>query len=270
MLMLFKLLVVIGFVVYKYRGDLSKLKADYQKALDTAVTLAQVNPTSPCTRRAAMESEFGTPWDTWNPDAYPDLEFDRPATTFGHLRRYFGPMDMEVAGDKVLIYDMQLGNNFELSDGTKFPFQTVISIKPPELHLPPFVLRPKSICSDGALQDRLIQTGTLLDKIFTVESLAPHRVEALFQSELGNRVLIPFLIAHPWIVQWTGKCLNVYEFNRLIEPERLAEVALEVSELFELLKSGPAVIDQGINDLIQETINRTNTHSEIGLKRHVR
>ena len=153
---------------------------------------------------------------------------------------------------------------------SKFPFQTVISIKPPELQLPPFVLRPKSVWSDGALHGRLIQTGTLLDTIFTVESLAPHRVKALFQSELGNSVLIPFLIAHRWIVQWTGKCLNVYEFDRLIQPERLAEAALEVSEFFELLKSGPAAIDQGINDLIQETINRTNTNSEIGLKRYAR
>ena len=73
-LMLFKLLVVIGFAVYKYRGDLSKLKADCQKALDTAVTVAQVSPTSPSTRRAAMEpslerrGSLGIPMPvpTWN------------------------------------------------------------------------------------------------------------------------------------------------------------------------------------------------------------
>lgn len=262
-------LVLIALAIHKFGGDLSNFKDAYKTALETAATLAQVNPTSPNARRAKMEAAFGTPWATWNPEASPDAKFNRPATKNNFLRRYFGPMEMEVAGDQVLIYDMQLGNVDFTHDDELSLFQTVISIKPPELRLPPFVLRPKCIFSDGYLEGNLIQTNTALDTQFTLETLTPHRVRALFQSELGNEVLIPLLNDRKWTVQWTGKWLIVYEMNRLIDPERLAEAALEVSEFFELLKSGPAAVDQGINDLIQQTIQHTNDNSAIGLKRPV-
>ena len=268
-------LIVIAISLYWFadhllQGDLSNSKDGGGKFLETLEwslsRLTGVNQTSSKTRRAEMESAFGTPWPAWNPETSPDTEFDRPARRIDYLQRFFGPMDMEVAGDQVLIYDMQLGHA-EIPDNAPSIFQTVISIKPPELRLPPFVLLPKLVLPSVLFRGKTILTETALDKRYTLESTASHRAKALFQSELGNSVLIPFLNEHKWIVQWTGKCLIVYELNRLIAPESIAEAALEVSEFFELLKSGPAVIDQGINDLIQETINQTNTTSEIGLKR---
>ena len=259
-------LVFIALVVHRFQGELSTIKDAYQTAVETANNLTQVNPISPSARRAAMESAFDIPWVTWNPEANPNAEFDRPETPSNYFRRYFGPMDMEVAGDQVLIYDMQLAHTVILED-TQALFQTVISIKPPGLRLPPFALRPKYIFPEVALSSKLIQTDTALDTQYELESLTPHRAKALFQSELGNKVLIPFLNNHQWNVQWTGTCLIVYQWNQLIDPDRLPEAALEVSEFFELLKSGPAVIDQGINDLIRETAQRTNSNSGIGLKR---
>lgn len=260
----FLFIILIALVAHKLQGQLSTRQAAFKKMLETAAALPDGNQISPGARSALMESVFGTPWLTWNPEATPEVDFARPASRSNCLVSYYGPMDMEVAGDQVLIYDMQLGHAIAVQQAQPL-FQTVISIKPPELRLPPFLLRPKYFFDGEFFNGKSVVTDTALDMNYKLESLTPHRAKALFQSELGTEVLIPFLNDHQWTVQWTGKCLIVYEMNRLIDAEKLAEAALEVSEFFELLKSGPAAIDKGIHNLIQETAQRANTNSKIGL-----
>jgi len=234
------------FVAHKMKiVDILKNELPSLEELKEMFSLApQGGQTSPAIRSLKMEAEFGAPWDQWDPQAIENLVFDHPTLRTPNTRRYFGPMDMEVAGDQILIYDLELGHHDGV-DVTGKIFQTVISIKPPELRLPPFIIRPKSILNGEFLtREVAIKSDSPLDDRFALETLIPHRTKALFQSELGTEVLIPFLNDYNWTVQWTGKSLIVYEVNRLIDPERLHEVALEVSDFFELLKSGPAVIDQ--------------------------
>ena len=157
-------------------------------------------------------------------------------------------MDMEVGDDQVMIYDMWLGH-LDISLEHCDLFQTVISLKPPELRLPPFILRPKL---DGYLKDfstaTTVDTNTALDLLFSLESLNAHRVKALFQSELGTVVLVPFLVDQKWTVEWNGDRLIIYELNRLIDPRQIAEVAFEATEFFELLKSGSDAVDHMMNE----------------------
>ena len=221
------------------------------KLLSNVHTLPRGGLTSPDHRCHLMSEELGSPWKEWDP-AKEESNFIQPTIRFQFVRRYFGPLDMEVAGDRVLIYDLQIGGLLE--DEKRSMFQTVISLKPPELELPPFILRPRMVMSHEFLTGQSISTGTVLDTEFDIETLAPHRVKALFQSELGSQVLIPFLMDHRWTVEWTGNQLIVYELNRLIAPQQLAEVALEASEFFELLKSGPEAVDRTMKAFIDSAM----------------
>ena len=227
---------------------------EVKKLLFEAQTLEFNQLTHPHHRCEDMERELGTPWLEWDPANAEASDFAPPTVPIHFVRRYFGPMDMEVGGDQVLIYDMLTGL---LSDPANHGnlFQTVISFKPPELlRLPPFILRPHvGFMSQFSTGDP-IKTDTSLDTTFNVESFAPHRVRALFQSELGTEVLIPFLMDHKWTVEWDGKQLIVYQLNHLIAPSRIAEVALEATELFECLKSGPDVVDRMMRQFIDSAV----------------
>ena len=261
---MFKLIFVafILFVVHKLwtHDVLSKL----MEAVEEFSNIPQAKEISPAIRSRDMESEFGKPWRLWDPQAVENSEFDHPTLRTPQTRRYFGPMDMEVAGDQVLIYDLLMG----YVDFKGLPFQTVIAIKPPELRLPPFIVRPKGINSESFTREGvvIVKSDSDLDTRFTLETLLPLRTKALFQSTLGTDVLIPFLNERDWTLQWTGKSLIVYKWNHLIDPARLAETALEVSEFFELLKSGQEVIDQEMQELIRETARKQTKFSSIGLK----
>lgn len=247
-------LLIFGFIVVFAQKIVSEWPA-ISEVLEQTQILRRGGMTSPNLRTVRMEDELGRRWGPWDPESDPDMEFDRPTLRSYSLRRYFGPMDMDIAGDQVLIYDMLLGSVFTIDDPNQLSeqiFQTVISIKPPELRLPPFILRPMNVFEEQFSTVKTVKTDTALDVLFTMETLAPHRVKALFQSDFGSSVLVPFLTDHRWTVEWTGDCLIVYEFNRLIEPGQLAEVALEVSEFFELLKSGPEVIDRGMKEFIRQ------------------
>ena len=200
-----------------------------------------------------MGREFGEPWLVWEPESDESSGFVPPTVPINFVRRYFGPMDMEVASDQVLIYDMLICLLQNPSDHGNF-FQTVISLKPPELRLPPFILRPHFGFGSQCSTSNLIETNTSLDGIFDVESFAPHRVRALFQSELGTEVLIPFIMDHKWTIEWNGDRLIIYELNRLITPQQLAEAALEASEFFECLKSGPDVVDRMMKQFIDSAV----------------
>ena len=92
-------------------------------------------------------------------------------------------MDMEVGEDQIVIYDLELGQFDLVTERAKF-FQTVISIKPPELRLPPFIIRPKGILFYGEplAYEQVIKSDALLDAGFYLESLTPHRTKALFES----------------------------------------------------------------------------------------
>jgi len=253
------IIIQLGFIIYLCVGIFitahhlaQKLKGNcgsWKEIGDVFFPPRQDERRSPAVRSRQIEAEFGRPWDLWDPHADENFKFDHPTLSTLQARRYFGPMDMEVAGDQVLIYDLELGHVDlgGLGEITGNIFQTVIAIKPPELRLPPFIIHRK---------------GTTL----ALDTLTPHRTKALFESELGTEVLIPFLKDRDWTVQWTGKCLIVYELGQLIEPERLAESALEVSEFFELLKSGPEVIEREFKALIRETAKKQTTRSSIGLK----
>lgn len=223
-------------------------------------TFSEGGGTSVETRSVDMEIEFHVPWGQWDPHAIENLVFDPPKLRTPWARRYFGPMDMEVGEDQIVIYDLELGQFDLVTERAKF-FQTVISIKPPELRLPPFIIRPKGILFYGEplAYEQVIKSDALLDAGFYLESLTPHRTKALFESTFGTEVLIPFLNDRQWTVQWTGNSLIVYQWNHLIDPERLHEVALEVSEFFELLKSAPEVIDRIMKEFIQETAQQTKS-----------
>ena len=255
--------VFFALVIYKLKSRLPS----WEGFRDEVASFTKVGAdTSHVTRSIDMEAEFKVPWRQWDPQAIENCVFDPPTLRTPSTRRYFGPMDMEVAGDQISIYDMELGHVEGIHVTGKI-FQTVISIKPPELRLPPFIVRPKSIKNGEAFsRERVIKSGSLLDVRFSLETLIPHRTKALFQSAYGTEVLIPFLNDRKWTAQWTGNSLIVYQWNRLIDPEHLHEVALEVSEFFELLKSGPEVIDRKMEELIQQTAQRTNSNSAIGLK----
>ena len=186
-------------------------------------------------------------WFRWDPELDEELEFDRPTLQQSPERTYFGPMDMEVAGDQVLIYDLLL--NSRVGKKTVEPsFHTVVAIKPPKLSLAPFVLRPQRAFSQYVRNAAVVKTETALDNLYDLETLAPFSLKALFQSELGYEVLIPFLNEHRWTVEWTGDWLIVYEMNYLIPPKYLAQVALEVSEFFEILKSGSSAVGGKIKE----------------------
>ena len=204
-------------------------------------------------RSENMGREFGEPWLAWDPERDELSGFVPPSVPIQFVRRYFGPMDMEVAGDQVLIYDMFVGLLSDPSKHSNF-FQTVISLKPPELRLPPFILRPHVRFGSQLSTSDSIKTDTSLDTIFDVESFVPHRVRALFQSELGTEVLIPFLVDHKWTIEWNGDRLIIYELNCLIPPQQIAEVALEATELFECLKSGPDVVDRMMKQFIDSAV----------------
>ena len=96
-------------------------------------------------------------------------------------------MDIDIAGDRVLIYDMKICS--PLGPGNPQLFETVITIKPPSLDLPQFTLRPKNILGLLLTSNNRFKTETALDILFEVETITPHRVRALFQSELGATVL---------------------------------------------------------------------------------
>lgn len=200
-------------------------------------------------RAFAMEREFEKPWNEFYPEQDQN-DFVFPSIYGRSERRYFGPMDMNVAGDHVLIYDMW----HETRNHSEAPpiSQTVISIKPPELNLPQFKIRPKLIYG-VQVPSTNIKTDTALDVQFAVETMTPHRTKAIFQSELGAEVLIPFLIENKWTLEWTDDRFIVYEANKLIEPSRIAEFALEVSEFFDLLKSAPDAIDHAMREMIESS-----------------
>ena len=268
-LILFKLIFVgssivfFSFIVYTLRDQLPS----WEQFKEEIASFTKVgDDTSHSTRSIDMESQFKVPWEQWDPQAIENSVFDHPTLRPPETRRYFGPMEMEVAGDQILIYDMELGHVEGIHVTGKI-FQTVISIKPPELRLPPFIVRPKSIFNGEAFsRESVIKSDSPLDVRFSLETTTPHRTKALFQSAYGTEVLIPFLNERDWIVQWNERSLIVYQWNHLIDPERLHEVALEVSEFFELLKAGPEVIDRKMEELIQQTAQRTNSNSAIGLK----
>ena len=251
--------------VYELRDDFpfwKEMKEKLESFCAHQRTMSQRIGTSDETRSIDMEIDFNVPWGQWAPQAIENYAFDQPTFQTPYVRRYFGPMEMEVAGDQILIYDLELGHVEGVSAREKV-FHTVISIAPPELRLPPFMIRPKGIFKGEALLslEQFINSDSPLDVQFHLETLAHHRTKALFQSELGTEVLIPFLNDRKWTVQWTGNSLIVYQWNHLIDPERLHEVALEVSEFFEVLKLGPEVIDRKMEELIQETSQRANTNS---------
>ena len=200
-----------------------------------------------------MGREFGTPWLAWETENVELSGFVPPTIPIQFVRQYFGPMDMEVGGDQVLIYDMLTGLLGDNANQGNF-FQTVISFKPPELRLPPFILRPNVGLMRQFSTSDSIKTDTSLDTMFHVESFAPHRVKALFQSELGTEVLIPFLMDRKWTVEWDENQLIVYQLNHLIAPPQIAEVALEATELFECLKSGPDVVDRMMKQFIDSAV----------------
>ena len=219
---------------------IKKAIGEAQLAIGEAQLLPRGGRTLPHERSQEMHHELGVSWFRWDPELDAELEFDRPTLRQSPERTYFGPMDMEVAGDQVLIYDLLLTSR--VGKKTVEPsFHTVVAIKPPKLSLAPFVLRPHSILSQYQTA-AVVKTETALDTLYDLETLAPFSLKALFQSELGNEVLIPFLNEHRWTVEWTGDWLIVYELNYLIPPKYLAEVALEVSEFFEILKSGPSAV----------------------------
>ena len=243
-------LLFIGLVVLLVRHGL-KHKELIELALATTVGIDMDQLMSPIDRCNQMQQELGIPWGYWEPEKDEESNFTRPRIHASLLPRYLGPLNMEVAGDQVQVYDMQ----FTDAELFKQPrdmqvFQTVISIKPPELNLPSFVVRPKKFFSDHLTLGRPFETGTALDTLFEVESLTPMRVKALFQSEYGTRVLVPFILDHNWTIEWNGKCFITYEVTRLCPPALLAEVALEVSVFFDLLKSGTEVIDEEMKRFI--------------------
>ena len=251
------------FVLFFVVRSILQQAPEVNKALNEGLEFSLDGLAAPHERCDEMTRVLGVPWSSWDPGNW-EPENDE-ASSFAHptLRsqlhnRFFGPMDMEVAGDQVLIYDMQVGmlHDTQKFQNTQF-FQTVISIKPPELGLPPFIVRPKTVFQNEFSTNRQAKTDTALDVLFDVETLTPHRVKALFQSELGTEILVPFLMDHKWTVEWTGDQLIVYELNHLIAPNQLAEVALEASEFFELLKSGPDVVDRMMKSFIELAIAKS-------------
>ena len=201
-----------------------------------------------------MKVAFDKPWEEWHPEDDHESDFVAPTSSGTFERRYYGPMDMDIAGDRVLIYDMKICS--PLGPGNPQLFETVITLKPPSLDLPQFTLRPKDILGLLLTGNNRFKTETALDTLFEVETMTPHRVRTLFQSELGANVLIPFLNEQKWTIEWTGDRLIVYELNQLIVPDRIADVALEVSEFFDLLKSGPQAVDTVMQELFQTTSTR--------------
>ena len=229
-------------------------KAPEIKELMSQVEMLKLDQQIPIRHRCEnMGREFGEPWLAWKPESDESLDFVPPTVPINFVRRYFGPMDMEVAGDQVLIYDMLISLLHDPSDHGNH-FQTVISLKPPELRLPPFTLRPNVGFGSLYSTSDSIETATSLDAIFDVESFAPHRVRALFQSELGTEVLIPFLTDRKWTIEWNRDRLIIYELNHVIAPQQLAEAALEASEFFECLKSGPDVVDRMMKQFIDSAV----------------
>ena len=217
---------------------------EIRKLIQLAETMPRDGMKPPVDRCNEMKQELDITWEAWEPQNDEESNFVPPKLRTHFKTQFFGPMVMEVGGDQVMIYDMWL-DYLNISLENCRLFQTVISLKPPELRLPPFILRPKlGGYIDDLSTSTTVKTNTALDLLFSLESLTPHRVKALFQSELGTEVLVPFLVDQKWTVEWNGDRLIIYELNRLIDPRQIAEVALEATEFFELLKSGPEVIDQ--------------------------
>ena len=247
-------LIFIVFVALFIRSSMEQTP-EIIKVLKDAHTLPRGGNTSPHLRCNQMGQELGVVWQAWAPQAEEGSNFVPPTCRLYFERQYFGPMDMEVAGDQVLIYDMLLSMSLH-SHKNPPRFQTVISFKPPELRLPTFIVRPRIGYSREDLTSTPIKTDTALDMAFDVESFTPHRVKALFQSELGSDVLIPFLVDRKWTVEWNGDRLIIYEPNRLIAPQQIAEAALEASEFFECLKSGPEVVDRMMKTFFETAISK--------------
>ncbi|MDB2685690.1 hypothetical protein N9Y42_00580 [Mariniblastus sp.] len=246
------LIFFIGFLILMARHAI-KQAPEAMKLLNEAQNMSFNGPALSQRRSSEMEQELGLPWKDWNPEIDETSNFVPPSVAIQYLRRYFGPLIMEVAGDQVLIYDMTLGLLSSPPEQGQI-YQTVISLKPPELRLPPFILRPRIGIASHLSTAEAIKTGTTLDTVYNVESFAPHRVRALFQSKLGTEVLIPFLMDHKWTVEWSDDRLTVYERGKLIAPHRIAEVALAASEFFDLLKSGPDAVDREMKKFIDSAV----------------
>ena len=249
------ILVIVAFVVrHAFMNDSSLSELLKILLNEPTGSLPAVHHKQSSTSRSMSMAHFlEANWDEFFPDTE-DTDFVFP-TIFGRMNtRFFGPMDMNIAGDQVLIYDMWLAQSAEMAE--QAISHTVISIKPPSINLPPFKLRSRAavgIRMPSVSTVSPIKTETALDALYDIESMAPHRTSALFQSPLGVDVLVPFLLDQEWTVEWTGDRLLVYKLNCLIDPDRIGEVALEVSEFFELLKSGPAAIEAAMRELFRST-----------------
>ena len=227
-----------------------------KKLVDEVVNLKSACETqSPIDRCSEIAHKLDIIWTRWDPTSDEDLNFECPSVWAGTTPVFFGPMDMQVDDDQILVYDMRFAS---INRHKKNPIvsQTVISIRPPELELPSFILRRHKRPFGTWRAANAIKTGTALDNIFETESLTKHRVQALFQSPLGTEHLIPFLINHEWTVEWTGKTLHVFQFGKLIRPHEIANTALEVSEFFELLKSGPTEVDFVMKRFIKKALRK--------------
>jgi hypothetical protein len=225
---------------------------EIERLVNEAATMSSSGSLPSHVRCEAMSKELEIDWDRWDAENDPETEEFSPPKLNTHAKcQYFGPLSMEVEGDQILVFDMQV--NIFGGKSERQLFQTVISIQPSELELPPFIIRPRVYFGYEIATANSIKTETALDILFSVETLTPHRVKALFQSPLGSEVLIPFLSDHRWTIEWNGDRILVHESNRLIEPQQLAEVALEVTEFFHLLKGGPAAIDSGMQELFKQS-----------------
>jgi hypothetical protein len=240
---------IIAYVAWHVYFSEDKLPDRIAEVLNTNIDVLahQAKKPTPTERALSMELEFGQPWSEFYPEQE-QSDFKFPSVYGRAERRYFGPMDMNIAGDHVLIYDMW--HSFRHTSNATAISQTVISIKPPALNLPQFKIRPKFTYGIQPSTTN-IKTGTVLDVQFEVDTMTPHRTKAIFQSKLGSEVLIPFLSENKWTVEWADDRFLVYEANRLIEPNRIAEFALEVSEFFDLLKSAPEAIDGMMAEMIE-------------------
>ena len=227
-----------------------------KKLVDEIVNLNSVGETqSSIDRCTEIAHKLDIIWTKWDPTSDEDLNFECPSVWAATTTVFFGPMDMQVGDDQILVYDMRFAL---INRHQKNPFvsQTVISIRPPELELPSFTLRRHKRPVGMWRATNAIKTGTALDNIFETESLTKQRVQALFQSPLGIEYLIPFLLNHEWTVEWTDKTLHVFQLGKLIKPHEIANTALEVSEFFELLKSGPAEIDFAMKRFIKKALRK--------------
>ena len=251
---MFTFLIIVGFLILLFKSlqHLPSIQNQVQQAIEFHSSRVQC----PAERSNEIMLALDTNWLLWDPDTSDPSLSTSCIRQLGRQSKYYGPIEMQIESDHIQIFDW----HFFLPYGntTLDYFQTVVIIKPEELRLPPFFLKPRSqlMFHHHSIVSK-VKTETPLDLTYEVESMTPFRLKSLFQSEVGRDELIPFLVGQDWTVQWTGDRLIVYKLNQLVPPQQIQHFALEVTDFFHPLKSAPDDVERHMNEFIDQAIEAT-------------